>query len=81
MRINIVKIGNSKGIRIPSYILKECKITGEVDIKVIDGKVIIAPVGKPREGWDAQYKIMHENQDDVIKFNDEIDLDSEDWEW
>ena len=34
MRIPLIKIGNSKGIRIPSALIKKCGFTQEVDIDV-----------------------------------------------
>jgi len=41
MRSNLIKIGNSKGIRITSSIIKECELGNEVEIKVVDKKLII----------------------------------------
>ena len=81
MRINIVKIGNSRGIRIPSFILKECDFTNEVELKVIRGNIVLSPIKTTRAGWDGIYSDMHENQDDSLILNDSLDLDSEDWEW
>lgn len=34
MRAKIIKIGNSRGIRIPSHLLKESGIEGEVELKL-----------------------------------------------
>ncbi|GAH76797.1 unnamed protein product, partial [marine sediment metagenome] len=44
MLINIVPIGNSKGIRIPKAILDQCDIENEVDLEVENGKIIIEPI-------------------------------------
>ena len=34
MQLDVVKIGNSKGIRIPKAILKQCQIEDQVDLNV-----------------------------------------------
>ena len=41
MKMQIVKIGNSKGIRIPSVMLKQCGIEKDVDVEVVDGAIVI----------------------------------------
>ena len=81
MLADIVRIGNSKGIRIPAYILKECNITDKVEMEVQDGKIVIFPIEKPREKWDEKYKMMHENGDDILFVAENVDEDFEGWEW
>jgi antitoxin component of MazEF toxin-antitoxin module len=41
MRVAIVEIGNSKGIRIPQAILKQVSFSGEVEMEVADGKITL----------------------------------------
>lgn len=41
MRIPIIDIGNSKGIRIPQAVLKQVMFQGEVDLEVADGKITL----------------------------------------
>ena len=82
MKTTIIKIGNSKGIRIPKTILSECKITDEVDLLVDDKKIIIQPFNKkPRIGWASKFKSMSDNKHDKLLIHDSIDLNSKDWEW
>ncbi|HLB66289.1 MAG TPA: AbrB/MazE/SpoVT family DNA-binding domain-containing protein [Candidatus Saccharimonadales bacterium] len=44
MKTSIIKIGNSKGIRIPKVLLEESKLGPKVELELKDGKIIIAPV-------------------------------------
>lgn len=81
MLTDIIKIGNSKGIRIPAFILKECDIDKEVDIQVKEGRIIITPVKTPRAGWDRKFKEMRKNTDDVLLINENVDIELEDWKW
>ncbi len=43
MEINIVKIGNSQGIRIPKALLSQTGLKGRVKIKVQDDSLVISP--------------------------------------
>ena len=42
MRTRIVRIGNSQGVRIPKALLEESGLSGEVDISVHEGALVIA---------------------------------------
>ena len=57
MQLDVVQIGNSKGIRIPKAILKQCQIEDQVDLEVEDGKIILEARKKtPRKGWGKHSK-------------------------
>lgn len=83
MKANIVKIGNSQGIRIPKTVIEQCGFDVFVELKVIDNKLIISPPLKPRDGWNEAFAIMHENKDDTLLENDTIqnDFDDKEWTW
>jgi len=82
MKVNIVSIGNSKGIRIPKSILDQCNFNREAELEVQNNKLVIKPVKrKVREGWDKPFKLMHERKEDVLAVNDSLDLEMENWEW
>ncbi len=84
MRARIVKIGNSRGIRIPKPLIKEAGLENEVDITVHDNSLIVAPASHPREGWDEAFKEMGDRDDDFLINGDQVtwsDWDKDDWEW
>ncbi len=82
MKTKLVSIGNSKGIRIPSAIIKQCKIENEVDLEVEKERIVIKPVKiVTREGWDNAFKLMHEEKDDALLLNEIVDNAMENWEW
>jgi antitoxin MazE len=81
MLLQVVPIGNSRGIRIPKVILDQCNIGDQIELEVESGRIIIEAVREaPRAGWDEAFRSMHEHGDDELLDPDEIDLDSE-WEW
>ena len=47
MRVSIVEIGNSKGIRIPQAILKQVSFAEEVEMEVADGKITLRRIVDP----------------------------------
>ena len=82
MKADIISIGNSKGIRIPSTIIKQCKIGEHVELEVEEGKIILKPlVEKPREGWEKAFRLMHERNEDTLLIDECIDFSEEYWEW
>jgi antitoxin MazE len=51
MRIPLIKIGNSKGIRIPSALIKKCGFSQEVDIDIKNQTLVLSLPKEGREKW------------------------------
>jgi antitoxin MazE len=82
VRTQIVKIGNSRGIRIPKPLIDQSGLETDVEIAVERGRLVIRPVAHSRKGWDAKFKEMSANGDDKL-FDKPISTkwDNEEWEW
>ena len=76
MEIDVIKIGNSKGIRLPLPILKQCGIDSKVELEIEDNRIIIKPVKTPRQGWAEVFELMHKKGDDSLLVEEEIDNDT-----
>ncbi len=83
MKTKLVSIGNSKGVRIPAAVIKECGLGVELELRVENGTVVLAPARNLREGWSAAFEAMASTRDDELLMPDsfENDFDSEDWTW
>ena len=84
MRARVVRIGNSKGIRLPKPLLDETGITEDVDLEVENNRIIIRPVSSPRSGWEDAFRMMAEKGDDRLVIEDENishSWDEEEWQW
>ncbi len=82
MKVNIVSIGNSKGIRIPKSVLEQCNFNKEADLEVENNKIIIKPVRKKtRAGWDKAFKEMHDRKEDTLLLHDALDAEMKNSEW
>jgi antitoxin MazE len=65
----VVKIGNSRGIRIPRTLLEQAGLTDDVKMTVEGNKVIIHSARSPCQGWEARFLSMAWQGDD--RFLDE----------
>ena len=81
MKVGIISIGNSKGIRIPKAILEQCRFNKEAELEVQGNALLIKPVKKVREGWDKSFQLMHERKEGALVINDALDIEMENWEW
>ena len=82
MRARIVRIGNSRGIRIPKAVIDECGLGDIVELSVEHGSVVIRPAELPRQGWDEAFKRMAEAGEDAL-LDPELatEFDALEWQW
>ncbi|MEW6194295.1 MAG: AbrB/MazE/SpoVT family DNA-binding domain-containing protein [Bacteroidota bacterium] len=85
MKTKVVKIGNSRGIRIPKSVIHESGLRDEVELEINDGNIVIKPVSTTRENWDTAFKKMAKKQDDILLDSEAVlnqsKWDKEEWEW
>jgi antitoxin MazE len=82
VRTQVIKIGNSRGIRIPKTLIDQVKLGNEVEIAVQPGQLVIRPVSRPREGWEEQFRAMAEHGDDQLLDKPiSTKWDRSDWVW
>lgn len=70
MEVSIIKIGNSKGLRLSKSILDRYQIKDKVEVILEEGQIILKPIDEPRKGWDQAFKKMHENGEDQLLIDD-----------
>ncbi|MCF2141446.1 MAG: AbrB/MazE/SpoVT family DNA-binding domain-containing protein [Candidatus Lokiarchaeota archaeon] len=81
MKTKLIQIGNSKGIRIPKYILERLNLHNKIEL-IIDEKAMqihIKSDETPRKKWAEKFQQMHESGDDMLLIDDSLDL--EEWDW
>jgi len=82
METNIIKIGNSKGVIIPSQLLKKVGAKSKIEMEIKEGGLFLKPVKKPREGWAEAAKAAHQEGEDQLLFPDVFEDETmEDWTW
>jgi antitoxin MazE len=66
MQVSVVKIGNSKGIRLNKMLLDKYQIADKVELFLENDCIIIKPVAKVRQDWDKAFAAMHQNGEDIL---------------
>ncbi len=80
MDVSVIKIGNSKGIRLSKTLLEKYDIKDQVELELESDQIIIKPKKEPRKGWAKAFKEMHKNRDDESLIPDVFEDESFD-EW
>lgn len=73
MKASIIKIGNSRGLRLNKSVLDRYNIKDTVELILEKGRIILQPIDAPRKGWDEAFKKMHANQEDNLLIDDVFD--------
>lgn len=84
MKATLVRIGNSRGIRLPKAVIEQCGFEDEVEMEVHHHELVIRSSTVPREGWASAFARMSASCDDEL-----LDCvaetgptwDEEEWEW
>jgi antitoxin MazE len=82
MKTRLVRIGNSRGLRLPKPLIEEAGLKEEVEITLRDGALVITSAEHPRAGWGAAVKLLLERREDYV-WDDSAPtrFDDEEWEW
>lgn len=83
VKTRIIRIGNSRGIRIPKLLLDQAGLGTEIEILAQRDHLVIRPAARPRSAWDEQFRAMAEQGDDRSLLGDATltDWDAREWEW
>ncbi|TVR90023.1 MAG: AbrB/MazE/SpoVT family DNA-binding domain-containing protein [Spirochaetaceae bacterium] len=82
MKVSVVPIGNSKGIRLPKAILEQLNISDQLELEVENKQIILRPINKaPRSGWEEALQQMNKNQEDKLLIPETGTEEAFEWEW
>jgi len=83
MKVEIVRIGNSRGIRIPKPIIEQCGFGDSVELRVENDLLVIAPERVPRQGWEEAFRAagLAEKDELLLDGLPPNEFDREDWQW
>lgn len=86
MKIDIIKIGNSKGIRLPKSVLEQLGLTEEAELEVRGSEAILrAPRRQPRAGWEEVFRTAMEKHGppdgELLLGEFANEFDEAEWTW
>jgi antitoxin MazE len=78
MRARLVKIGNSRGLRLAKPLLEQAGLSDEVDIQAAPGLLTIRPVARPRAGWAEAAAAAPQG---LLEAPSATRFDDDEWQW
>jgi antitoxin MazE len=81
-KARIVRIGNSRGIRVPRPLLQPTRLPEEVEIVAEPGRLVVRAARGPRFGWaDAARTMRARNEGRLLDESTATRFDAEEWTW
>jgi len=83
-KTHLIKIGNSRGVRLPKALLQQCDLEDAVELEVQSGCVVIRPLRSTRWDWDRAFVDMARAGDDRLVDGDlgpSTAWDDDEWQW
>ena len=82
MKTRLVRIGNSRGVRIPKPLLQQAGLEDEVHLRLVKGVIVIEAEKPHRAGWAEAAAFAHEEGDDgLLDGSAPTHFDEAEWEW
>jgi antitoxin MazE len=82
VKTDLIRIGNSRGIRIPKPLIEQCGLGDAVELRVENERIIISPERQPRAGWEEQFRIaLPSPHDELLLDTGPNEFDDKEWRW
>lgn len=82
MKAKLIRIGNSRGVRLPKPVIEEAGLKDDVQLRVRDREVIITSVNEPRSGWaEAARHARKQDHDRLLDEPTPTEFDQKEWQW
>jgi len=83
VKTDLVRIGNSRGVRIPKPFIEQCGLGDTVDLRVENDSLVISPERRPRQGWEAAFRKadVAANDELLLEIAEPSEFDRKEWQW
>ena len=83
MKTELVRIGNSRGIRIPKPLIEQCGLGNNVELRVENDSLVISPERRPRQGWEEAFRAAGSamNDERLLETVPPNEFDRKEWKW
>ena len=83
MKVKLVRIGNSRGIRIPKSVLEQCGLQEVADLRIEKNRLILVRERRPRQDWEEAFSAAGPSSADELLLDamPAGAFDREDWRW
>ncbi len=78
----LVRVGNSRGLRIPKVLIDQLGLGDDIEIAVERDRLVIQSASRRREGWDQKFRKMAEHHDDApLDTYQPTEWEKSEWTW
>lgn len=81
MKAKLVRIGNSRGLRLAKPLIEQLGFEDEVELSAEDGALVIRPSRQARVGWANAAARLAAAGETPIGDGPATRFDDEEWEW
>ena len=83
MRTQLVRIGNSRGVRIPKPLIEQCGLRDTVELRVENDRLVISPERRPRQGWGEAFRAAGPaiHNELLLETAESNEFDRKEWQW
>ena len=80
-KARLVRIGNSRGVRLPKPLIEQAGLSDEVELDARDGAIVIRASNGPRAGWAAAAADLAATGGGLLDAPTSTRFDREEWKW
>ena len=83
MRAELVRIGNSRGIRIPKPLIEQCRLGDTVELRLEKDRLVISQERRPRQDWEEAFLAAGRPEHDELLLDvaEASEFDRKEWKW
>jgi antitoxin MazE len=82
MEVELIRIGNSRGIRIPKPLIEQCGLRDTVELLVEEDRIVISNRRRPRQNWKEAFALAASRGPDELLLEGATNrFDHEEWTW
>ena len=81
MKTKLVRIGNSRGIRLPKLLIEQAGLVEDVQLEVHGNTVVIRPLTSTRAGWAEAAATLAATEDGLLDAVVPTNFDQDEWTW
>lgn len=82
MKARLVRIGNSRGVRLPKPLIDQAGLTDDVELQLRGNTIVIVAQKRPRSGWAEAARALHAaGGDQLLDAPAPTKFDEAEWQW
>jgi antitoxin MazE len=83
MKVELIRIGNSRGVRIPKALIEQYGFGEGVELRIEKDRLVMVPDHRPRQGWEEAFRRAGESAKDEVLLGSipRNEFDDKEWRW